>query len=112
MALRSPTLTIMDAIYVNPHTNWAASFDQTPRVGVLLASTDPMALDYYASRSILMPLKQAHQAERLTWSDPDAASVLRSYLLASQARLLEAGYTVRFGHKSIQPIVVPWKPMS
>ncbi len=105
LALRFPTLTIMDAMYVNPTTNWAASFDQTPRVGALLASTDPVALDYYASRSIIVPLKQAHQAERIAWSDPDSASILRSYLLASQARLLEAGYTVRFGHESIQPII-------
>lgn len=105
LAIRFPTVTIMDATYVNPHTNWAASFDQTPRVGALLASTDPIALDYYASQSILMPLKQATQAERITWSDPDAASVLRSYLLASQARLLEAGYTVRLGSEAIQSVI-------
>jgi uncharacterized protein (DUF362 family) len=105
LAMRFPTVTMMDATYVNPHTNWAAGFDQTPRVGALLASTDPIALDYYASQSILMPLKQATQAERMTWSDPDAASVLRNYLLASQARLLEAGYTVRFGSEAIQPVI-------
>ncbi|MBI1882402.1 MAG: DUF362 domain-containing protein [Chloroflexi bacterium] len=106
MAMRFPSVTLMDAIYVNPHTNWAASFDQTPRVGALLASTDPVALDYYASQSILIPLKEAEQAERVAWSDPDAASVLRSYLLASQARLLEAGYTVRFGYEAIQSVIV------
>jgi hypothetical protein len=30
--------------------------------------------------------------------------VFRHYLLASQARLLEAGYTVRFGQQAILPI--------
>jgi hypothetical protein len=106
MAMRFPTLTIMDATYVNPHTNWAAGFEQTPRVAALLASTDPVALDYYASKAILQPLKRAVHADKATWSDPDAHSVLRRYLLASQACLLEAGYTVRFGQKAIRPIVV------
>jgi len=106
MAMRFPTLTIMDATYVNPHTNWAASFDQTPRVGMLLASTDPVALDYYASQTILFPMKRAAQADKAIWSDPDAASVFRQYLLAAQARLLEAGHTVRFGQASIRPITM------
>jgi uncharacterized protein (DUF362 family) len=106
MAMRFPTLTIMDATYVNPHTNWAAWFDQTPRVGALLVSTDPVALDYYASKTILLPMKLAAKADKATWSDPDIASVLRRYLLASQARLLEAGFTVRFGHEAIRPITM------
>jgi uncharacterized protein (DUF362 family) len=104
--MRFPTLTIMDATYVNPHTNWAAWFDQTPRVGALLASIDPIALDYYASKAILLPLKQAAGVDKVIWSDPDAASVLRLYLLAAQARLLEAGYTVRIGQDSIQSIAM------
>jgi len=104
MAKRFPTVTIMDATYVNPHTNWAAGFDQTPRVGMLLASTDPIALDYYASKTVLLPMKRDAKADKAVWSDPDAASVLRHYLLASQARLLEAGYTVRFGQEAITAV--------
>jgi hypothetical protein len=104
MAMRFPTMTIMDATYVNPHTNWAAGFDQTPRVGMLLAGTDPVALDCYASKTVLLPLRHAAKADKAVWSDPDAASVFRHYLLASQARLLEAGYTARFGQQAILPI--------
>ena len=104
MAMRFPTVTIMDATYVNPHSNWAAGFDQTPRVGMLLAGTDPVALDYYASKTVLLPMRQAAKADKAVWSDPDAASVFRHYLLASQARLLEAGYTARFGQQAILPI--------
>lgn len=106
MAMRFPTLSIMDASYVNPHTNWAAWFDQTPRLGALLASTDPVALDYYASKTIVLPMRRAAQVDKATWSDPDVASVLRRYLLASQARLLEAGHTVRFGQEAIQPVTM------
>jgi hypothetical protein len=106
MAMRVPTLTIMDATYVNPHTNWAAWFDQTPRVGMLLSSTDPVALDYYASKTVLLPMRQAAGDNKAIWSDPDAASVLRHYLVAAQARLLEAGYIVRFGEEAIRPITM------
>jgi hypothetical protein len=105
MAMRFPAVTIMDATYVNPHTNWDASFDQTPRVGMLLASTDPIALDYYASKTILLPMKRTAKANKIIWSDPDAASVLRHYLLAAQARLLEAGYIVRFGPAAVRSII-------
>jgi hypothetical protein len=104
MAMRFPTVTIMDATYVNPHTNWAAGFDETPRVGMLLASTAPIALDYYASKTILLPMRHTAEDGKAIWSDPDAASVLRHYLLASQARLLEAGYTVRFGEESVRAV--------
>jgi len=106
VAMRFPTFTIMDATYVNPHTNWAASFDQTPRAGMLLASTDPVALDYYASQSILLPMKRAARADKAIWSDPETASVFRHYLLAAQARLLEAGHVVRFGKEAIWPVAV------
>lgn len=105
MAMRFPTVTIMDATYVNPNSNWAAGFDQTPRVGMLLAGTDPVALDYYASKMVLLPMRRAAKADKAVWSDPDAASVFRHYLLASQARLLEAGYTARFGQQAILPII-------
>jgi uncharacterized protein (DUF362 family) len=106
MAMRFPTLTIMDATYVNPHTNWAAGFDQTPRAGALLASTDPIALDYYASKTLLLPMKRAAKADQIIWSDPDAPSVLRQYLIASQTRLLEAGYAVRFGQDALRPVIM------
>jgi hypothetical protein len=106
MAMRFPMVTIMDATYVDPHTNWAAWFDQTPRVGMLLASTDPIALDYYASKTILLPMRHTAGDGKAIWSDPETASVLRHYLLASQARLLEAGYTVRFGEESVHAVTM------
>lgn len=101
MALRFPDLNILDAIYVNPHSNWAAWYDETPRVGALLASTDPVALDYYAAREILFPLRKAHGSGKAAWSDPDIGSVFRRYLVAAQAHLLEAGHVVRLGEGSV-----------
>jgi uncharacterized protein (DUF362 family) len=101
MALRFPDLNILDAIYVSPHSNWAAFYDETPRVGALLASADPIALDYTAARDILFPLTKEHGSGRAAWSDPDIGSVLRRYLLAAQTHLLEAGHQVRLGEENV-----------
>jgi uncharacterized protein (DUF362 family) len=101
MALRFPDLNILDAIYVNPHSNWAAWYDETPHFGTLLASTDPIALDYYAGREILLPLRKAYGSEKAIWSDPDIGSVFRRYLVAAQVHLLEAGHMVRLGEESV-----------
>jgi uncharacterized protein (DUF362 family) len=101
MAFRFPDLNILDAIYVNPHSNWAAWYDETPRVGALLASTDPVALDYYAARKILLPLRKAHGSKKAAWSDPDIGSVFRRYLVTAQAHLLEARHMVRLGEESV-----------
>lgn len=101
MALRFPDLNILDAICVNPHSNWAAWYDGTPHVGALLASTDPIALDYYAAREILLPLRKVHGSGKAAWSDPDIGSVFRRYLVAAQAHLLEAGHMVRLGEGSV-----------
>ncbi|MFQ5979575.1 MAG: DUF362 domain-containing protein [Candidatus Heimdallarchaeota archaeon] len=55
-----PTLTILDAIWVNANPYPASStgpptaYDDATRVNVLLASVDPAALDYWAAKHVLM----------------------------------------------------------
>jgi uncharacterized protein (DUF362 family) len=105
MALRFPTLTLLDAIYTPTLGNRTqdASYEATPRQGTLLASLDPVALDYYASKYVLLPLQRATGAPRsqLESADPDLGNMFRRYLLAAQARLLENGHVARFGDRSI-----------
>jgi hypothetical protein len=106
MALRFPDLNVIDATFVGVHGNRTqkASYEMSPRQGSLLASVDPVALDYYAARHVLLPLQEEVGVE--TWqveaADPERDSVFRRYLLASQARLLDAGYAVRFGQEGLQ----------
>ena len=104
MALRFPTLTILDGTYINPETNWAAWFQDTPRVGMLFASLDPVALDYYAVKEVLFPMRQETGSLKAAWANPDIASIFRRYMLASQKRLLENGYKVRFGQDQIRAV--------
>ena len=52
---RAPTLNIMDAIHVNaqPHEGPRTRYAAATEVDVVAASTDPVALDYWASKNIL-----------------------------------------------------------
>ena len=101
MALRFPDLNIVDATYVGVWGNRTdqATYERSPRQGTLLAGRDPVALDYYAAREVLGPLKREAGLPRYQQEngDPDKDGLFRRYLIASQERLLEAGYTVRFG---------------
>jgi len=55
-----PTLNIIDAIWVNANpmgSNWqgpSTPYNQATRVNLLMASTDPVALDYWAAKHVLM----------------------------------------------------------
>lgn len=55
-----PTLNIVDAMWINanPHPSPSVGpdtpYDQATRVNVLLASTDPVALDYWAAKHVLV----------------------------------------------------------
>lgn len=106
MALRFPDLNLVDATFVGVHGNRTqdATYEMSPRQGSLLASVDPVALDYYAARHVLLPLQERAGVEtwKLDAADPDRDSVFRRYVLAAQARLLEAGYPVRFGQEELQ----------
>ena len=52
---RVPALNIVDAIWVNarPMDGPSSSYASATQVGVVAASTDPVALDYWASKNIL-----------------------------------------------------------
>lgn len=55
-----PTLNIIDAVWVNANpppssgTGPSTPYNQATRVNVLMASTDPVALDYWAAKQVLM----------------------------------------------------------
>jgi hypothetical protein len=108
MTLRFPNLNLIDATFVGIHGNRTqdATYDMSPRQGSLLAGVDPIALDYHAARHVLLPLQKEARMEHWEWdmADPDSDSLFRRYLLAAQARMLDAGYTVRFGQEGLELI--------
>lgn len=72
-----PTLNIIDAIWVNanpsPFSGVGPStpYNQATRVNVLLASTDPVALDYWASKHVLMQTASLIGYTDIHTIDPD-----------------------------------------
>lgn len=74
--VRAPDLTIMDCIWVSPDSLRGYPEDRTYRSDILLAGVDPVALDYHASKEILMPLGGDHADEH----NPDRFSGLINHL--------------------------------
>jgi len=95
--VRLPDLTILDAIWIlaRPGQGPSSSYVDATRRDVLLAATDPVALDVWATKHVLIPaiLENGYPATSFfTTQDPDnPASRFRSYLDRSLAELLEAG---------------------
>jgi hypothetical protein len=52
--IRRADLNIVDAVWINPISN-ASGAAAAVRTGVLLASVDPFAVDYYSSIYVLLP---------------------------------------------------------
>jgi hypothetical protein len=95
-----PDLNILDAINVvgDPHAGPGVSCQSATRLNQLVASTDPIAADMWATTNILIPAFMAN-GHTPPWPDPDATpddpnSVFRTYLDNSMTQLLAGGYRV------------------
>ncbi|MBO3803071.1 MAG: DUF362 domain-containing protein [Candidatus Brockarchaeota archaeon] len=91
---RVPTLNILDAVWINaiPGNGPDTTYGEATRTNLVLASTDPVALDYWASKHILLQtatLKRYANSETL---DPDGQSAFGTYLRNSMEQLAAAGY--------------------
>lgn len=69
---RVPTLNIMDAIHVNaiPKDGPKTQYDHATELNLIAASTDPVAIDYWASKNILCVVSEGNGEETSTM-DPD-----------------------------------------
>jgi uncharacterized protein (DUF362 family) len=98
--IRPADSNLVDAIWVNanPFSGPATPYEGATRRDELVASIDPVALDIWATREVLVPafLENGYEPP---WpypsADPDdPASAFRVYLDNSMAYLLMAGYEV------------------
>jgi hypothetical protein len=55
-AVRSPVLNVMDAIWVSHRALGGYPVSATHRANQLLASQDPVALDYWSAKAVLHPV--------------------------------------------------------
>ncbi len=93
-------LNIIDAIWINanPNSGPSTTYDGATRRDELVAGRDPIALDIWAVKNILVPgfISNGYSPP---WPSPSAdpdlpTSAFREYLDNSMSQLLAAGYTV------------------
>jgi uncharacterized protein (DUF362 family) len=93
---RFPALNIIDAIWINanPGQGPSTSYGSATKIGVIAASTDPVALDYWAAKNILMPAAEANGYKDLTSIDPDNNSPgsFGDWLRRSMDEIRKTGY--------------------
>jgi hypothetical protein len=70
---RAPDLNVLDAIWVNstPGKGPRSNFDEATRLNLIMAGTDPCALDAWATRNVLMQAARLQGFEDLSKFDPE-----------------------------------------
>ena len=102
-----PTLNIIDAIWVNANPpGYSGAGPSTPynmatRVNVILASTDPVAIDYWAARHVLMQTSSLIGYTDTRSIDPDSTEktgvsgeAFGVWIKLAEEEIADAGYTV------------------
>lgn len=95
---RFPVLNIIDAIWVNaiPNRGPRTPYSIAIRVNVIAASTDPVALDYWAAKYILLKVAELKGYVGRSSIDPDnsAPGSFGNWLRLSMEEIRLAGYQV------------------
>ena len=103
--VRSPDLNILDCIWVSHVSLRGYPPATTYRANTLLAGMDPVALDYWASKHILLPLSGSHE------HDPDSFSGLINHLTGAQSFINNnggiGGEPCRMGDDNIEVVSTP-----
>jgi hypothetical protein len=93
---RFPAVTILDAIWINakPKTGPSTPYNQATQANIIAASTDPVALDFWAAQNILMPAAKSQGYTDLSWIDPknDSQGRFGYWLRLSMVELRGSGY--------------------
>lgn len=106
---RVPTLNIIDAIWINaiPKGGPITSYNKAYQSKIIAISTDPIALDYWSAKNILMPASKKIGYTNVISLDPDYQEVrsFGSWLLRSKEALNRAGYNYTTDIKKISVYV-------
>jgi len=93
---RMPVLNILDAIWVNarPHRGPGTSYAEATNANIIMVSTDPVALDYWAAKYVLMQTAELSGYADLSSIDPDnnAEGSFGNWLRFSLQELMREGY--------------------
>ncbi|MEI6102598.1 MAG: DUF362 domain-containing protein [Methanothrix sp.] len=107
---RFPDLNILDAIWINAHPKGGprTSYEQASHTGIIAASTDPAALDYWTAKNILMPAARNLGHDDLESMDPDNTSPgsFGDWLRLSLAEIQKAGHRTTVSEESMNVYLI------
>jgi uncharacterized protein (DUF362 family) len=100
---RFPALTILDMIWITPDGGPQAPYSRAVQKNMIAASTDPVAVDYWASKNVLMPAAQAEGNRRYTSMNPDGIEpgTFGYWLRLSAEELHKAGISAALDERNI-----------
>jgi hypothetical protein len=106
---RFPALNILDMIYITPDGGPGAPYSRAVQKNMIACALDPVALDYWASKNVLMPAARDAGNRRASVMDPDGREpgAFGYWLRLSMEELRKSGYPVTMDEKQIQVIRVP-----
>jgi hypothetical protein len=101
---RVPVLNILDMVYITPDGGPNAPYSRAIQKNMIAASLDPVALDYWAAKNILMPTARAEGNRRYTSMNPDGTEpgTFGYWLRLSMEELRKGGYPATMDEKAIQ----------
>ena len=123
---RFPTLNLLDAIWVNANPveygdmglgnglcGPPTPYDAASYTNIIGASLDPVAMDYWAAKNILIPAAEEKGYTSVSSMDPDNASLasprmiesFHNYLERSMNELLDAGYQLTMNEEQMNVYV-------
>ena len=110
-ATRMPTLNVLDAIWVNadPGSGPSSPYTKATRLDTIVAGTDPVALDYLASKHVLMQAARLKGHGDLSKIDPDNTEEgsFGSWLRLSAEELADAGHTFTLDEERMNVHTLP-----
>ncbi len=106
---RMPTLNILDAIWVNaqPGSGPMTPYENAVNSDVIIAGSDPVALDYWGAKHILLPLAREAGYTDLSTIDPDVTleKHFGHWLRIASLRLCTAGFITTYDEQQMNVYV-------
>jgi hypothetical protein len=101
---RFPALNILDMIWVMPSSGPGAPYNIAVAKNTIAASLDPVALDYWASKNVLMPTSQSVGYRNYTRMNPDGTTqtTFGYWLRLALQELQKAGFPVTMDESQIR----------
>jgi len=106
---RMPVLNVLDAIWISPRFGPRVSYSQAVENNMIAASTDPIAIDYWSSKNILMKVARRENNPYTDSMNPDIVTrgSFGYWLRLSTDELNEAGYQTTLGDENIRVFFSP-----